>query len=712
MKRYAPIVFVLLVGGTISLVANEALRKWEDDRAARGFQLIASNNAGSLRQSIGSSISAVDSIGSFYGASAEVTRAEFSAFTREELRNHHNIQALEWIPRVTAAERSDFEAAARADGFSGFKFTKRESQGRMVPAAAREEYFPVFFVEPLTGNEAALGFDLGSSPARMAALEQARDSGEAVATARITLVQETGDQYGFLYFAPIYRKKAPIGTVAERRVALEGFGLGVLRVGEIISTLTEDEKADPVAEIFVFDTSASAGQQLLYPKSAAIEDRAELNIAGCVDNFLQVGGRDWLLVNCPVGQTAVTGRWQSSTALIAGLAVTGIMALYLLLVLRQRRRLDQMANSLRASEKSYRAISLERTQLIASANAPIFGIDTEGRVNEWNEKATSITGSTRDDVIGRDLVANFVTDEYKVSAKQVLDKALGGNETSNYEFPIYTKAGDRIDLLLNLTARRDADGKIIGAVGIGQDITELKKAQIQVIQASKLATLGEMSTGLAHELNQPLSTIEMAANNIATKIKMGTADPDYTLSKIERIQGQVQRASSIIDHMRVFGRTANDKLETFDVRDVMRSALGLIGEQLRLAAIEVTTSCKHECPFILGYKVQLEQVFLNILVNAHDALIENDDNTARKIVVEGTPIDDDTLKISFTDTGGGISEDKLTRIFEPFFTTKEIGKGTGLGLSISYGIIHDMGGTMSVKNVDSGACFEIALPIA
>ena len=212
MRLYVPVVLALVIGGALSLFAYSATRDWEEARARRGFEREVIVHAANLRQEISSTIEGVHAIRALYGASKEVERDEFRAFAAVEMEEEHRgIQALEWIPRVAAADRAAFEAAARADGLAGFRFTERESQGHMVAAAARAVYFPVYFVEPLAGNESAVGFDLGSNPARLAALNEARDSGKTVATGRITLVQGTGDQYGFLVFEPIYAKGAPAG---------------------------------------------------------------------------------------------------------------------------------------------------------------------------------------------------------------------------------------------------------------------------------------------------------------------------------------------------------------------------------------------------------------------------------------------------------------------------------------------------------------------
>ncbi len=248
-------------------------------------------------------------------------------------------------------------------------------------------------------------------------------------------------------------------------------------------------------------------------------------------------------------------------------------------------------------------------------------------------------------------------------------------------------------------------------VTVSTDITEFKQSQAQVIQASKLATLGEMATGVAHELNQPLTVIRMAASNARSKLVKGDIDADYLDQKLERIEGQTERAAAIIEHMRMFGRKAEGGDDRLDPRTAIDNALDLVGEQFRLARIEITTEFPDECPSVSGNMIQLEQVILNLLTNSRDAIEDKDGE--RKIWAR-VAVENDAIQIICEDTGGGFSQQALPRIFEPFYTTKEVGKGTGLGLSVSYGIIRDMGGTIEAENTDAdaGAKFTITLPAA
>lgn len=360
----------------------------------------------------------------------------------------------------------------------------------------------------------------------------------------------------------------------------------------------------------------------------------------------------------------------------------------------------------------------ELTQLIDTANAPIFGVDTQGIINVWNQQLEYITGFSRNQVIGRCFVAELVAPADQTLMAEVLKNALKGEEATNHEFALHTRSDVHADLLLNSSTRRDASGKIVGVVGIAQDITELmkvraeqdkerKEASAQIIQASKLATLGEMATSVAHELNQPLSVIRMAAGNSRRKMARGTAGRKYLIDKLERIEAQTARAAAIIDHMRMFGREAMEAPELIDPREVVLNALGLMGQQLKLSGINVVTEFAEDCPFILGHTIQMEQVVLNLLANAKDALSERVEGL--KITLQVFP-QDECVYIVSKDTGGGIPPAALQRIFEPFYTTKEMGKGTGLGLSVSYGIISDMKGTITAENIDDGARLTIALP--
>jgi PAS domain S-box-containing protein len=353
--------------------------------------------------------------------------------------------------------------------------------------------------------------------------------------------------------------------------------------------------------------------------------------------------------------------------------------------------------------------------LMDSAFDAIIVIDEHGVVQEFNAAAELIFGYKRRDAMGKVLAELIIPHRYREAHGQGLNRFLQTGEGpligqlveiealhhDGHEFPV--------EIAIEKYSFLAGTDRAASFVGFIRDISERRATASQMIQSSKLATLGEMATSIAHELNQPLNIIRMAAANSRRQIAGGTIDSRYLNEKLERIEGQTTRAAGIIDHMRIFGREAKEEAELVDLRKVVSNALNLMGEQLRLAGIEVVTELPDACPFILGHTTLMEQMILNLLTNAVDAMTKRDGEA--KIILRVFE-DDEGLNITVEDTGSGIPEDILPRIFEPFYTTKKMGKGAGLGLSVSYGIVRDMDGAIHAENTDSGAKFTITLPRA
>jgi C4-dicarboxylate-specific signal transduction histidine kinase len=238
---------------------------------------------------------------------------------------------------------------------------------------------------------------------------------------------------------------------------------------------------------------------------------------------------------------------------------------------------------------------------------------------------------------------------------------------------------------------------------------ELRDKQEQLVQAGKMATLGELTTGVAHELNNPLNNIGLFVGNAIDLMELGASERGRVLRELKNAMGQVRKASEIISHLRTFGRAAPVSREPVTLNNVIERALSLMQEQLRLRQIEVTVDFCAGDAVVIGNAIQLEQVFINLLNNSRDAVAHAPE---RRIYV-CCSISEGMAEVRLCDSGPGIPEGLEQRIFDPFFTTKEVGEGTGLGLSITYSIIKDHEGTIAVEKTppEGGAVFVIRLPL-
>lgn len=319
---------------------------FERGRHRQDFEFKAAGRIAALQSEMDSHVAAVHSLQSFCSATESVSRREFAVFA-QNVHSAHSfpkaIQALEWIPLVTADQRAGYEAAIQAEGFNGFSIHERDMDGVLIPAKDRPEYFPVTYVEPYSGNEAALGFDLGSNPSRHAALREARDSGNPVATQRIILVQEVANQYGFMVFIPVYQTGSMTTTVRQRRQALAGFALGVFRVDDLVNGAWNQAGLQPLSgedRLLFFDRSAPEGTQALSTlgnsESGAV-DPGQLAFTGS----LSIGGRVWEATVTSPRQSVLT-IWQPWSALMAGLSLTIIVLAYLLLAMQRESRTQLM----------------------------------------------------------------------------------------------------------------------------------------------------------------------------------------------------------------------------------------------------------------------------------------------------------------------------------------------------------------------------------
>lgn len=268
----------------------------------------------------------------------------------------------------------------------------------------------------------------------------------------------------------------------------------------------------------------------------------------------------------------------------------------------------------------------------------------------------------------------------------------------------------KVAIIFNdITERKQAEEDVLRLLAeVQQREHELRHKQDQLVQAAKLASLGEMASGIAHEINNPLNNIGLFIGNALDLLESAKLDRTMTLQQLRAAAGQVKKAATIVNHMRTFAR-ASTSYEVVSLNAVLRSTVAVVEEQLQMRNIDLKVEWAPGEPIVKGNAIQLEQVFVNLLGNARDAV----ERSPRKRIAIRSLVKGSNVEVTVVDTGIGISGELQARIFDPFFTTKDAGKGTGLGLSISYGIIKEHGGTIAVSSrPGDGATFTVTLPLS
>ncbi|MEO5356959.1 MAG: ATP-binding protein [Nitrospirae bacterium YQR-1] len=286
------------------------------------------------------------------------------------------------------------------------------------------------------------------------------------------------------------------------------------------------------------------------------------------------------------------------------------------------------------------------------------------------------------------------------------------------DIEILRKDGTIVLAVMRLTVI-EWEGQLVYLIMLN-DVTDKKKVeiekqkmQIKILSASKMATLGEVATGMAHEINQPLTYISTFVQGIVEDFKRNTLDFKSLADEAHIAYNQIKRITDIINHLRTFGRRdVVMQKNASDITKILDYSLLLINKRLALKNIVFEKVIEPNLPLVLLNPNQIEQVFINLFINAIDAL-ENRNHNAKIIVEIATCSDSNQVAIKFIDNGTGIWEKAIDKIFEPFYTTKPVGKGTGLGLSITYGIIESHNGSITCEStINEGTCFTIKLPVA
>ncbi len=359
-QHYQPVAWVLGIGVAFLLLTFFVIRSWEQQNLDKAFRLAAEDRATAVKSAFDTEVAMLELVRSSLISDGRVEREEFRETLAPFLSRSNNIQAVEWVPRVPNGRRAEYETAARRDGIDGFRINEVGKDGQLAPASRRDEYFPIYFIGPQSGDPTVYGFDLASEATRLESLRMARDTGKTVASGRIAMLEDTKATDGFLVYLPVYEKGKPVENVAERRKFLAGFILGVFRPNEMIVAALSKLQPEGI-DVTLYDPSDSSGRPFHVHASRLRENRGEFADVRSLlkranehyDVQLDVGGHPWTIVcaSTPEFQAAHRTFWAWGV-LAVGLVFIVMVAGYLVLSIDHRLHLEDKVREQTADVRS------------------------------------------------------------------------------------------------------------------------------------------------------------------------------------------------------------------------------------------------------------------------------------------------------------------------------------------------------------------------
>jgi len=728
-KRYLPLALTVSIGVAMSFLLFGLMRNWETRRIEVDFHEASADRSSIIGHNVRTRLNSVHALGALYDASEEVSREEFRIFVASNVMNESGAEVLQWVPRVMAADREEFEAAARREGMADFQIVEWSGQGNIVPAARRKQYFPIHFSRNLSGPHRAhrdrQGFDLASDPIYTESLRRACDSGRLTATGRIPLAGQTPERFGIAGVLPIYRRDLPSDTVTSRRENLTGFVVGVFRMINIVKSglVPMDPRG---VDVTILDESAAQGQRFLCHYSSRLAgDAPPRHDANPKPEWthvaeLDVAGRRWSSQCTPVPMFLAARRtWRSWEMLASGLILTQLLAALVFVGTGRKERIEELiqqrTSQLRQSEERFR-------KMTGATQDAIVMMDSQGRISFWNEAAARIFGYSHQEALGRDLHALLAPARYHGAQREHFPEfvrtgmgpAMGkvlelhGINKSGEELPVEMSLSSvmlnnewhAIAVIRDITERKRIEQELLGYSAALESANKSLAASNEAAEAATEAK-SQFLANMSHEIRTPLTAILGFAD-----VLLDSVDKQQDIEAANTIKRNSQNLLGIINDILDLSKIEAHKLE---MEFIDCAPTGIVADVASL--MRVRSDAKHlplEVDFrgpipaaIRSDPTRLRQILVNLLGNAIKFTETGSIRLTTRLVQQaGEP---PRLMFSVIDTGRGMTEQEIGRLFQPFVqgdmsTSREYG-GSGLGLAISKRLAAALGGDITVTSI-------------
>lgn len=636
----------------------------------------------------------LESGASFIDASEHVSREEWRLFAEQLLKvsRFPGIEGMGVIFSTSIRERLSSTLAREYQPRGEARPVTKFEPGTQILAPG--EGLITTYMEPHALNEKALHLDIATEKNRREAAFRARDTGEPTITGKIRLMQDEVDRPGFLIFVPLYARGEPVGSIEERRRAFLGLVVAPVILEKFMSSMSFPFGREIAMKIFEDESERTLifdGNENGYTSASSVV--GSLRVA---DRALHV---HWSRGPDFASSSGLLASWIGFFGSLAALLLAVTLSSIQYIAVRAERLAAQMTTEIDERRRTWQALT-------ETSPVGIMMTDSQGHCTYVNPAWERISGLSAELSRGEGWVRALHPEDAQTVSHQWVQLLSSGTFACEYRF--LHANGDVAHVTGQAKALKGEKGEIYGYFSTVQDITELHQNQLAMMASSRMSSLGQMASGIAHEINNPLAIIQGKAVLLERMIEhVESLDKAKAVTSARQIGSTVQRIAKIIRGLQSISReTSAEPHVRSSIHDAIEDALELCRERFRNHGVELQVAKGEESWFFWGRTEQISQVLLNLLNNAFDA-VEKKPQPWVRLELDASP---SLLKVRVIDSGGGVPPAIAAKMFDPFFTSKEIGKGTGLGLSISKGIVDRHGGRLYLDSSSSQTVFVVEIP--
>ncbi len=713
--RRALVAVVIAVGIGLSLLAHHLARQDEEAHLFADFNRRAENYNKLVREVVGNFENGLFGLHNLFVGSNIVSREEFAIASHEVRQRYSGITALEWVPIVPDPKRSAIESAASREIGRAFQF--KTDQGEPAPTAV--EYLPILYVEPVTGNERALGYDLKYGPTTTE-LNVARDTGQFAVSQRIRLIQELEqDRYSIILIWPVLK-------VIEGQTTCIGFVQGIFRIADLLGRHTSQ-----TLDVMYLDPAADAANRIIFMDSPSMgsTEKPTMSEADFQQGMhkeinLPIGNRQWRVSYRPNSEWLQQNTSQNPTwLLLAGLSITGLLG-GLMHVLD--RRTDTIEAEVEKQTQELKESRRQLENLMQSLPGMAFrsSYEPHSQILFMSEGAQALTGYTAAEFMSnKSHPSKIIHPDDLDSVREKTKAAIAAKTPFEMEYRLRTRNGEVKWALSRGRGVYEESGALRFIEGLVIDITAQKTAEAEKLaierlmqEGQKLESLGILAGGVAHDFNNLLTTI--LGNTGLARQEIGSHST--ALENLHQVELASQHAAMLCRQMLAYAGKGQLIKEPLDLEELVTQLQPLLKSSVG-KHIDLQFHHDESVPKVYGDRTQLNQIIVNLVINAAEAMehesgqiilrtqvrVVNEITLGQTVAGQDLPPGEYVI-LEVQDQGSGMDDSTLQRIFEPFFSTKF--EGRGLGLAAVLGIVRGHHGAMSVSSEPgAGTCFTLML---